>query len=184
MKYPIQIPTKGKTSSIEIPLAVNGNRGGFQFGIDGGDCLCNQRSGFRFSGCSSEVIKVSDHDRHVMSSSPVPTKTRRVGQRCTLNLLRAETSCRCVEVNNDRTGCPRSATTKIAKISNTNGYPLTSVTRLLINTATLKYYITSRTNLREKKPELWRYGWLLHQDNASASIALSTKQFPTRKSLL
>ncbi|GFU83080.1 hypothetical protein TNCV_65501 [Trichonephila clavipes] len=29
-----------------------------------------------------------------MSSSPVPLKTRRVGQRCTLNLLRAETSFR------------------------------------------------------------------------------------------
>ncbi|GFU88509.1 uncharacterized protein TNCV_567821 [Trichonephila clavipes] len=32
----------------------------------------------------------------VMSSSPVPLKTRRVGQRCTLNLSRAETSpCWC-----------------------------------------------------------------------------------------
>ncbi|GFU65355.1 uncharacterized protein TNCV_2836651 [Trichonephila clavipes] len=30
----------------------------------------------------------------VMSSSPVPPKTRRVGQRCTLNLSRAETSSR------------------------------------------------------------------------------------------
>ncbi|GFW26029.1 hypothetical protein TNCV_3317011 [Trichonephila clavipes] len=29
---------------------------------------------------------------HVMSSIPVPLKTRRVGQRCTLNLSRAETS--------------------------------------------------------------------------------------------
>ncbi|GFV78271.1 hypothetical protein TNCV_94311 [Trichonephila clavipes] len=33
--------------------------------------------------------------RHVMSSSPVPLKIRRVGQRCTLNLSRAETSSRC-----------------------------------------------------------------------------------------
>ncbi|GFT26605.1 hypothetical protein TNCV_3604261 [Trichonephila clavipes] len=32
----------------------------------------------------------------VMSSSPVPLKTRRVGQRCTLNLSRAQTSSRCV----------------------------------------------------------------------------------------
>ncbi|GFX94289.1 uncharacterized protein TNCV_4293341 [Trichonephila clavipes] len=31
---------------------------------------------------------------HVTSSSPVPLKTRRVGQRCTLNLSRAETSSR------------------------------------------------------------------------------------------
>ncbi|GFW33836.1 uncharacterized protein TNCV_3589211 [Trichonephila clavipes] len=41
------------------------------------------------------VVKVSDHGRHVMSSSPVPLKTRRVGQRCTLNLPRAQTSSRC-----------------------------------------------------------------------------------------
>ncbi|GFU21399.1 uncharacterized protein TNCV_891431 [Trichonephila clavipes] len=36
----------------------------------------------------------------VTSSSPVPLKTRRVGQRCTLNLSRAETSSRwcCVVV--------------------------------------------------------------------------------------
>ncbi|GFX45327.1 uncharacterized protein TNCV_2096121 [Trichonephila clavipes] len=40
------------------------------------------------------VVKVSDHGRHVMSSSPVPLKPRRVGQRCTLNLTRAETSSR------------------------------------------------------------------------------------------
>ncbi|GFX10789.1 uncharacterized protein TNCV_3929291 [Trichonephila clavipes] len=30
--------------------------------------------------------------RHAMSSSPVPLKTRRVGQRCMLNLSRAEES--------------------------------------------------------------------------------------------
>ncbi|GFY34249.1 hypothetical protein TNCV_2505521 [Trichonephila clavipes] len=45
-------------------------------------------------GCGSPVIKVSDHDRHVMSSSPVPLNTHRVGQRCTLNLSRAKTSSR------------------------------------------------------------------------------------------
>ncbi|GFU87780.1 uncharacterized protein TNCV_3229411 [Trichonephila clavipes] len=44
--------------------------------------------------CGSPMVKVSDHGRHVMSSSPVPLKTRRVGQRCTLNLSRAETSSR------------------------------------------------------------------------------------------
>ncbi|GFV57114.1 hypothetical protein TNCV_3530631 [Trichonephila clavipes] len=33
-----------------------------------------------------------DHDRHVMSLSPVPLKTHRVGLRCTLNLLRAQMS--------------------------------------------------------------------------------------------
>ncbi|GFX37611.1 uncharacterized protein TNCV_3201341 [Trichonephila clavipes] len=45
-------------------------------------------------GCGSSVIKVSDHGRHVMSSSPVPPKTRRVGQGCTLGLSRAEKSSR------------------------------------------------------------------------------------------
>ncbi|GFX79853.1 uncharacterized protein TNCV_4981651 [Trichonephila clavipes] len=45
-------------------------------------------------GCGNPVVKVSDHGRHVMSSSPVPLKTLRAGQRCTLNLSRAETSSR------------------------------------------------------------------------------------------
>ncbi|GFY27520.1 uncharacterized protein TNCV_2071401 [Trichonephila clavipes] len=45
-------------------------------------------------GCGSPVVKVSDHGRYVMSSSPVPLKTRRVGQQCTLNLSRAEMSSR------------------------------------------------------------------------------------------
>ncbi|GFW19886.1 hypothetical protein TNCV_3561891 [Trichonephila clavipes] len=49
-------------------------------------------------GCGSPVVKVSDHGRHVMSSSPVPIKTRRVGQRCTLNLSRVETSSHGVTV--------------------------------------------------------------------------------------
>ncbi|GFU49507.1 uncharacterized protein TNCV_1590551 [Trichonephila clavipes] len=44
--------------------------------------------------CDSAVVKVSDHGRHAMSSSPVPLKTRRVGQRGTLNLSRAQTSSR------------------------------------------------------------------------------------------
>ncbi|GFU98058.1 uncharacterized protein TNCV_233331 [Trichonephila clavipes] len=43
-------------------------------------------------GCGSPVVKISDHGRHVMSSSLVPLKTRRVGERCTLNLSRAQTS--------------------------------------------------------------------------------------------
>ncbi|GFT66718.1 hypothetical protein TNCV_1394871, partial [Trichonephila clavipes] len=45
-------------------------------------------------GYGSPVVKVSDHVRHAMSSKPVPLKTRRVGQQCTLNLSRAETSYR------------------------------------------------------------------------------------------
>ncbi|GFV10941.1 uncharacterized protein TNCV_4707061 [Trichonephila clavipes] len=42
----------------------------------------------------------------VTSSSPVPLKTHRVGQRCTLNLLRAETSSRWCGVVVKRKGWP------------------------------------------------------------------------------
>ncbi|GFY34221.1 uncharacterized protein TNCV_2505241 [Trichonephila clavipes] len=45
-------------------------------------------------GCGGPVVKVSDHGWHVMSSSQVQLKTRCVGQRCPLNLSRAETSSR------------------------------------------------------------------------------------------
>ncbi|GFT55055.1 uncharacterized protein TNCV_2325601 [Trichonephila clavipes] len=45
-------------------------------------------------GCGGPVVKVSDRGSHVMSSSPVPLKTRRVGKRCTLNLSRAQTTSR------------------------------------------------------------------------------------------
>ncbi|GFX20315.1 uncharacterized protein TNCV_3486731 [Trichonephila clavipes] len=41
----------------------------------------------------------------VTSSSPVPLKTRRVGQRCKLNLSRAETSSRWCRVVVRRGGC-------------------------------------------------------------------------------
>ncbi|GFU00265.1 uncharacterized protein TNCV_802171 [Trichonephila clavipes] len=42
----------------------------------------------------SQVVKVSDRGWHAMSLSLVPLKTRRVGERCTLNLLRAQMSSR------------------------------------------------------------------------------------------
>ncbi|GFX41228.1 uncharacterized protein TNCV_2219261 [Trichonephila clavipes] len=45
-------------------------------------------------------------DGFVTSSSPVPLKTRRVGQRCTLNLSRAETSSRWCGVVVRRGGVP------------------------------------------------------------------------------
>ncbi|GFU62186.1 hypothetical protein TNCV_2474171 [Trichonephila clavipes] len=50
------------------------------------------------------VVKVSDHGRHVMSSSPVPLKTYRIGKRCTLNLSRAQTSSRQCDVEVRRGG--------------------------------------------------------------------------------
>ncbi|GFW07613.1 uncharacterized protein TNCV_3917461 [Trichonephila clavipes] len=53
-----------------------------------------QRVTFKIRGRGSLVVKVSDHGWRVMSSSPVPLKTRRVGERCTLNLSRAQTSSR------------------------------------------------------------------------------------------
>ncbi|GFX53252.1 uncharacterized protein TNCV_362461 [Trichonephila clavipes] len=56
--------------------------------------LRKEQSLGRSQGCGSPVIKVSDHDRHAMSLIPVPLKTRRVEQRCMLNLSRAETSSR------------------------------------------------------------------------------------------
>ncbi|GFT33889.1 uncharacterized protein TNCV_4383751 [Trichonephila clavipes] len=49
----------------------------------------------RRRGRIAVAFMVSDHGRHVMSSSPVPLKTRRVGrERCTLNLSRAQASSR------------------------------------------------------------------------------------------
>ncbi|GFV94592.1 uncharacterized protein TNCV_3826591 [Trichonephila clavipes] len=57
-------------------------------------CNCRRYATGCGRGCGRPVVKVSNHGRHVMSSIPVPLKTRRVGQRCTLNLSRAETSSR------------------------------------------------------------------------------------------
>ncbi|GFU42450.1 hypothetical protein TNCV_4555811 [Trichonephila clavipes] len=45
---------------------------------------------FHDRGCDSPVVKVSDHGRNVMCSSPIPLKACRV--RCKLNLSRAEVS--------------------------------------------------------------------------------------------
>ncbi|GFX44198.1 uncharacterized protein TNCV_4119941 [Trichonephila clavipes] len=40
------------------------------------------------------MVKITEHGRHVINSSPVPVRTCRVVQQCTLNLSRAETSSR------------------------------------------------------------------------------------------
>ncbi|GFX89006.1 hypothetical protein TNCV_2853061 [Trichonephila clavipes] len=45
-------------------------------------------------GRGSRVVKVSDRGRHVTSSSSVPLKTHRVGERCTLNMSRSQASSR------------------------------------------------------------------------------------------
>ncbi|GFX51015.1 hypothetical protein TNCV_2733661 [Trichonephila clavipes] len=87
------------------PLRVKGNIEDVSSELDSGDKGCAswfKRRGFYCSrpvqsegqGCGCSVVKVSDHGRHVLSSSPVPLKTHRVGQRSTLNLSRAEKSSR------------------------------------------------------------------------------------------
>jgi len=37
--------------------------------------------------------------------------------------------------------------------------------------------------MRRKWPELWRNGWILHQDNVTAHNALSVKQFLANKNI-
>jgi len=50
-----------------------------------------------------------------------------------------------------------------------------------------QYYIEVLTKLcervRRKRLELWRNGWILHQDNAPAHNALSVKQFLANKNV-
>ncbi|GFY08931.1 uncharacterized protein TNCV_4661231 [Trichonephila clavipes] len=54
----------------------------------------------------SLVVRVLDRGWRIMSSSRVPLKTRRVGERFTLNLLRAQTSSRWCGVVIKRGGVP------------------------------------------------------------------------------
>jgi len=53
------------------------------------------------------------------------------------------------------------------------------------HTVNQQYYIEVLMKLRECvrriQPELWRNGWLLHQDNVPAQNALSVKQFLANK---
>jgi len=50
-----------------------------------------------------------------------------------------------------------------------------------------QYYIEVlmklRKRVRRKQPELWRNGWILHQDNVPAHNALSVKQFLANKNI-
>jgi histone-lysine N-methyltransferase SETMAR len=54
-------------------------------------------------------------------------------------------------------------------------------------TVNQQYYIEVLTKLRKcerrKRPELWRNGWILHQDNVPAHNALSVKQFLANKNI-
>ncbi|GFV57907.1 uncharacterized protein TNCV_1598991 [Trichonephila clavipes] len=80
------VSRQNRRSSLES----NGDRNGYT--------ARNWRNILTFSG--HYVAAVSESYRYrivaclVPSSSPIPLKTRRVGQRCTLNLSRAETSSR------------------------------------------------------------------------------------------
>ncbi|GFS64984.1 uncharacterized protein TNCV_1584681 [Trichonephila clavipes] len=74
--------------------------------------LCEASSEFKKRHCfRANVAAVAEWYRYrtvacfVTGSSPVPLKTRRVGQRCTLNLSRAETSSRWCGVVVRRGGC-------------------------------------------------------------------------------
>ncbi|GFX72842.1 hypothetical protein TNCV_2864491 [Trichonephila clavipes] len=60
------------------------------------------------------------------------------------------------------------------------GFPLKSEVRLLVNSTTLKYKKDLVKKLG-KKSELGSDKWLLRQDNASAHMTVSVKQFPTSK---
>ncbi|GFW51002.1 hypothetical protein TNCV_3592841 [Trichonephila clavipes] len=61
---------------------------------------------FSCEDCGGPVVKVSDQGGHVISSNPVPLKSRRVIQRCTLNLSRAERPPVDVVVRRGKGGMP------------------------------------------------------------------------------
>ena len=54
-------------------------------------------------------------------------------------------------------------------------------------TVNQQFYIKVLSKLservRRKRPELWRNGWILHQDNGPAHNALSVKQFLANKNI-
>jgi len=54
-------------------------------------------------------------------------------------------------------------------------------------TVNQQYYIEFLTKLHErvrrKRPELWRNGWILHQENAPAHIALYVNQLLANKNI-
>ncbi|GFU88591.1 hypothetical protein TNCV_4442681 [Trichonephila clavipes] len=59
--------------------------------------LTSETFGPRHGDCGKNwcrMVKISDHGWLVTSSSPVPLKTRCVGERCTLNVSRAQSSFR------------------------------------------------------------------------------------------
>jgi len=47
----------------------------------------------------------------------------------------------------------------------------------------IEFLTKLRGRVRRKRPELWRNGWILHQDNVPAHNALSVKQFLANKNI-
>ncbi|GFY16563.1 uncharacterized protein TNCV_735901 [Trichonephila clavipes] len=69
----------------------------------------------------------------ITSSSPVPLKSRRVGQRCTLNLSRAETSSRRCDMVVRRGGARSVAQSpRVAEQCDVNIHSLTSQWRVVV----------------------------------------------------
>jgi histone-lysine N-methyltransferase SETMAR len=90
--------------------------------------------------------------------------------------------------DDDRPGRPRTAVNddNIEKVQ----HVIRKVPREWVpsgQTVNQHYCIEVLTKLRErvkrKRPELWQNGWILHQDNAPAHIALSVKQFLANKNI-
>ncbi|GFY16150.1 hypothetical protein TNCV_2347951 [Trichonephila clavipes] len=72
--------------------------------------LLNYLRAFGDGPVDPQVVKVSNHGWHASNSSPVPQKTRRVEQGCTLNLSKAEMSSRWCAVVVRRGGASSSVT--------------------------------------------------------------------------
>ncbi|GFX47583.1 uncharacterized protein TNCV_3016021 [Trichonephila clavipes] len=82
-------------NSMGLAIEISYHKLRFHDGFSSG-CHILRWSGSRLqtNGCGSPAVKISDHGRHVTSSSPIPLKTRCVGEGCSLNLSRAQTSSR------------------------------------------------------------------------------------------
>ncbi|GFU63387.1 uncharacterized protein TNCV_44331 [Trichonephila clavipes] len=114
-----------------------------------------------------QVVKVSNHGWHVSSSSPVPQKTRRVGQPCTLNLSRTEMSSRWCGVVVRRGWCqlkcrPRHLTMLQNYEPDGHGYELVSSVRALVpQKCSVEEELLHVKHVEVKSPHvgvMWKFG--------------------------
>ncbi|GFX96858.1 uncharacterized protein TNCV_1648931 [Trichonephila clavipes] len=77
-------------NNAELPMKVGMMKSFSEYNTDSYKLTCSNSDG----AAVAEWYRYRTVACLVTSSSPVPLKTRRVGQRCTLNLSRAETSSR------------------------------------------------------------------------------------------